>query len=220
MSFKLLYACNCKTIDWCCSSLPCLPLWGLRGFINCLSSTVASCLCVYPCVCVCFRHVYFPPGRQNRTPADPYGLAYGSPSALPLYLQHTHAHTHRRKQTNMLEKECNVATRDTVAWCKQVDRTTRPALNTPALSGLSGCSEQNQTWVHTLSFSLFSFNRDETFHFISLIDSGRSITDFGSLRLSLQFDLCSCLFFLVLHNQWVRWTLMNLWQPCRHSNCC
>ena len=171
-----------------------------------------SAWCLLVCLCVS-QTCLLSPQADTAEPLQTYGPAYGSLSAPSLYVQHT--------QTKMLRKlhSRNVAMQETVAWCKQVDRTTPPTQNPPALSGLSGSSEQNQTQARSPLFrSLFSFNRDETFHFISLIDSGRSMTHFGLL--SLQFDLRSCLSSLVLHNQWVCWTLMNLWQPCRHRNLC
>lgn len=102
----------------------------------------------------------FPPGRHSRTPADIWPGIWLTLHPTPLCATCT--------QTKILRKlhSHNVAMQEMVAWCKQVDRTSTPTQNPPALSGLSGSSEQYQTQAHSPSFSVF-FLSTEMKHFIS-----------------------------------------------------
>lgn len=129
---------------------------------------------------------------------------------------HTHAYAQTHSRTHKIPCWRNdvMWQRRTLAWCKQVDRTARPALNPSTLSGHSGRSEKNQTHVHSLYFlSFFSFNRDETFHFIFLIDSGKSLTLDVSLSLA-QSSVWSRQ--LLIHTSSA---LSDAWIFSKHSSC-
>lgn len=109
-----------------------------------LSNCVINSSLLALCLLVCLRHVYFPPGRQCSTPADPYGLAYGSASVPPLYCN-TLTHTHTQTHTEYVETlhNHNTSTQHTGRACHK--NPTKTLLESTCGVSVGG-SEQNPTF--------------------------------------------------------------------------
>lgn len=165
-------------------------LWGQREFIKqChqqwhLGSVLSGVL-------VCDSNMFtFPEADGAETPADPYGLAYGTQLTLlppkpphPIFTSQTQTHGDKHAAEN-------TASQRPVAWCRKVDRRRNP--HPGSSSGLRVClntESDSSLFPPSLSFLSYFLSYEMKRSISSLIDSGRSISWFGSLSSLISADV-------------------------------